>query len=95
MSLSKDFRVLKGVAYKSGQVPSMLIDIAGKKRWNDCKSALDLSNQDANQSRATVSNEAMNTTEEQEVLPKVLACSRCHKMFLDAIKEISNYKRIS
>ena len=30
----KDFRVLKGVVYKSGQVPSMLIDIAGKKKWD-------------------------------------------------------------
>lgn len=31
----KEFHVLKGVSYKSGQVPAMLVDISSKKHWND------------------------------------------------------------
>ena len=31
--MKKEFRVLKGVVYKNGQVPTMLIDVAGKSKW--------------------------------------------------------------
>lgn len=41
VTVRKDFRVLKGVVYKSGQVPSMLIDIAGKKKWDGEKNISD------------------------------------------------------
>ena len=33
--VSKEFHVLKGVSYKSGQVPAMLVDISSKKHWNE------------------------------------------------------------
>jgi hypothetical protein len=35
VTLSKEFHVLKGIAYKSGQIPTMLIDLAGKSKWNE------------------------------------------------------------
>jgi hypothetical protein len=34
VALSKEFHVLKGVTYKSGQIPSMLLDLAGKSKWS-------------------------------------------------------------
>src|SRR5690606_7515470 len=35
VQVKKDFHVVKGVQYRSGDVPSMLIAIDTKKNWND------------------------------------------------------------
>jgi len=32
-SLSKEFHILKGVSYKSGQIPAMMVDVSSKLRW--------------------------------------------------------------
>lgn len=38
VTVQKEFHVLKGVSYKSGQIPTMLIDISGKNKWNESES---------------------------------------------------------
>lgn len=37
--VSAEYRVLKGLRYKSGQVPTMLVDIASKNNWSTDKEA--------------------------------------------------------
>lgn len=32
--LSSEFHILKGVTYKSGQIPAMMVDLSSKKRWD-------------------------------------------------------------
>jgi hypothetical protein len=40
VKLSEDYHVLKGVQYKSGQIPAMMIDASAKnKEWNKSKGA--------------------------------------------------------
>jgi len=35
VKLNKDFRILKGIGYKSGKIPTLLVDKASKEKWND------------------------------------------------------------
>jgi hypothetical protein len=66
VSLKKDFHVLKGVTYKSGQVPSMLIDVAGKSKWDNSKVTTTASTSDASHAQATTPKAVKNAIMEEK-----------------------------
>lgn len=39
MTIAREFHVVKGINYKQGQVPTMMIAVASKENWNDRNSA--------------------------------------------------------
>eukprot|EP01038_Epipyxis_sp_PR26KG_P006176 gene6176-8506_t len=88
--LSREFHVLKGITYKEGKIPAMMIDISSKKNWDKDKTNNNIDKQ-TNKLNDTKLNKKVETNNSKEIQTNETSQS----VASSSSKQSSSEKRVS